>query len=147
MAIRTTLNQVNYGKNLVLNTKNSRRKILDIYATQQILTLVSYPVAMHQDCTGILPCFENKKCFVLDGRKNDGVGRGGGGLGKFVFALLDWAGNRPGGSRYDYLAATGLRGDQVPRVMRQMWLDRFGFTHAEFRQQLDNENVEGRNDR
>ena len=62
---------------------------------------------MHQDSTGLLPCFENKIFFILRYKRNCGVGRGGGGPSNYVVALLDWAGNKPGGSRYDYLATRG----------------------------------------
>ena len=114
------------------------------YACRQMLTLVAYPVSMHQDYTAKLPSLENKKCFVVSGRGMEGVGRGGAGKNKIVAAFLDWSSDRAGCSRYDFLAATGLTGAQVRSVTRQLWITHFGFTHEEFRRSADNnENVEG----
>ena len=73
LAIHSTLNQVAYGRDLALGKKNARHKILDVFATQQMVTVVAYPVGMHQDCTGLLPCFENKKCFVMEYKKIVGL--------------------------------------------------------------------------
>ena len=106
-----------------------------------MITVVAYLVAMHQDYTGKLPCLENKKCFVMKRRQEEGVGRGGAGSGKFVMAFLDWASHRPGSGRHDYLSATNIP-EQVRRVTRNLWIETFGFTHEEFRRRQEEEEAE-----
>ena len=57
-------------------------------------TLVTHAVGYHYDVFGKgVNLLENKVCFSLNTTEAcTDIGRGGCGIGKFVFAILDWRG-------------------------------------------------------
>ena len=132
--ISFAFNEVDELSHLVKGTSESNRrmKLLMAYATRQNVSVVGYPCCFHQDYTGTLPSLENKKCFEIKHWSNKGVGRGGGSVGTFVVAFLDWTSQNSGGRRRDYLSLTGSLPTDVPRVTEQMWVRQFGFSYDSF---------------
>ena len=60
-----------------------------------IFSIVGYPVGYYFDVfKGGCVSLENKVCFAIDMNNNEfNIGRGGGGVHKFVFAILDHSSN------------------------------------------------------
>jgi hypothetical protein len=66
------------------------KKILEYISGMNQYTLVAYPVSYHTDTFAEGEAsFENKVCFYNNSLAHEGIGRGGAGNGKFVYALLD----------------------------------------------------------
>ena len=133
LTIQTTLQQIKIGLDLVKRKKKTKRKLKNFFVSQQILTILAYPVKMYQDCTGVLSCFENKKYFVLESKESLEIDRERAGPNKYMVGFLDWSGNRAGTSRYDYLSATGQLPEQVSKIIQRIQKEKFGFTYTEFR--------------
>ena len=117
LAIQTTLQQVKIGLDFVKKEKKPKTKLKNFFVSQQILTILIYPVKIYQDCTGILFCFENKKYFILESKESLEIDRERAGPNKYMVGFLDWSGNRAGTSRYNYLSATGQLPEQVSKII------------------------------
>ena len=70
-------------------TISKKEYVMRYLSTMHRHTLVEHPVGFHIDVIKGQPVLENKVCFRLKHKTND-TGRGGSGIGTFVFALLDW---------------------------------------------------------
>ena len=93
---------------------------------------------MYQDCTEVLLCFKNKKCFILESKESLEIDKERAGPNKYMVGFLDWSGNRAGTSRHDYLSATCQLPEQVSKVTQRIWIERFGFIYTEFRKRQQN---------
>lgn len=113
IAIKRELSKMSYLQNYLEKQQipmNDRMKVFyEQYNTRfNKYTLVVHPVGRHHDVfAGGIPSIENRFCISVDIQsldKNDTIfkpiqfsnfyGRGGDGVDKFVFAVLDWSGDK-----------------------------------------------------
>lgn len=124
------------------------KMVLANYANYNMHTKVQHPVGAHQDSFGKskeeddpdfkfkIYSLENKICFhhprLFD---RYGIGRGGAGPGKFVFAILDWQSSQSGARRR--AVRNNLPADQVPaRISRDFW-EQFRVAHPDAANAVD----------
>ena len=116
--IRLTTDQVGFRKVVLANYANFNKH-----------TLVQHPVGNHEDSFGTIKTtegektgihsLENKVCFWHAGNIDRyGIGRGGMGPNKFVFAILDWTNSRSGARRRAVYNAVA---DPPRRVTEAFW--------------------------
>ena len=71
-----------------------RKRLITELCLRNKFTLVAYPCGYHYDVFDKKAfSLENKICFSYDiemNNNNNDIGRGGHGIQKFVFAILDW---------------------------------------------------------
>ena len=87
-AYKAALEDIHVCKNLTSGNK----KLIEMLASRNNYTMVTYPVAYHFDVfQSGQHSLENKigLLFDIDVKKGD-IGRGGGSPTKYMFALLDW---------------------------------------------------------
>ena len=103
-----------------------REYVMRYLSTMHRHTLVQHPVGFHIDLIKGQPVLENKVCFRLNHKLND-TGRGGAGIGTFVFAILDWP-KKNQVRRAVYRALNGHRiiGDRVTEWNWNSFIGMFG---------------------
>ena len=80
----------------IAEEKNVQTIFYQYYATKYVnYTMVSHPVERHYDVFADgKPSLENRVCFVVENIRSNlsltTYGRGGAGINKFCFAILDW---------------------------------------------------------
>ena len=78
-------------------------------------TIVAYPVAYHYDVfKQNQHSLENKICLSFPSDCRGNIGRGGDGINRWVFALLDWTNTNSGRRRSTYRANGGVLGLRQP---------------------------------